>query len=50
MPRRAFNPDIAAALAGGPSADVAALRHRVTALARQFPLYEGLEDWALIGS
>lgn len=36
---------IAAALAGGPSADIPALRDRVTRLAREFPLYEGLEDW-----
>ncbi|HVQ98102.1 MAG TPA: serine hydroxymethyltransferase [Mycobacterium sp.] len=38
---------IATALAAGSKADVAALRDRVTALVRQFPLYEGLEDWAL---
>jgi glycine hydroxymethyltransferase len=44
---------IATALAGGGSAsgvDVAGLRHRVTRLAREFPLYEGLEDWSLAGS
>ncbi len=39
---------IATALAAGAGADVAALRDRVTALARQFPLYEGLEDWTLV--
>jgi glycine hydroxymethyltransferase len=39
---------IATALAAGSGADVAALRDRVTALARQFPLYEGLEDWTLV--
>ncbi|MHC9292190.1 serine hydroxymethyltransferase [Mycobacterium sp. LTG2003] len=38
---------IGAALAQGASADVAALRGRVTRLARQFPLYDGLEDWQL---
>jgi glycine hydroxymethyltransferase len=40
---------IATALAAGNSADVSGLRDRVTRLAREFPLYEGLEDWALIG-
>ncbi|OBK24150.1 serine hydroxymethyltransferase [Mycobacterium asiaticum] len=40
---------IAAALAAGPSADVSGLRDRVTRLAREFPLYEGLEDWNLVG-
>ncbi len=40
---------IATALAGGRGADLAALRDRVTRLARDFPLYEGLEDWALVG-
>lgn len=38
---------IGTALAQGASADVAALRGRVTRLARQFPLYDGLEDWQL---
>ncbi|EUA32776.1 serine hydroxymethyltransferase family protein [Mycobacterium xenopi 4042] len=41
---------IATALAAGASADVAALRQRVTRLAREFPLYEGLEDWKLVDS
>lgn len=41
---------IATALAAGASADVAALRDRVTRLARAFPLYEGLEDWKLVDS
>jgi glycine hydroxymethyltransferase len=27
---------------------VAALRERVTRLTRDFPLYEGLEDWKLV--
>jgi glycine hydroxymethyltransferase len=40
---------IAAALAAGTSADVSGLRARVTRLARDFPLYEGLEDWSLVG-
>ncbi|MFI6868520.1 serine hydroxymethyltransferase [Nocardia sp. NPDC050406] len=37
---------IAAALTGG---DVDALRARVAKLAKDFPLYEGLEDWRLLG-
>ncbi|NMN96786.1 serine hydroxymethyltransferase [Antrihabitans stalactiti] len=37
---------IASTLAGG---DVDAQRARVTALAKTFPLYEGLEDWRLLG-
>ncbi|BCO34734.1 serine hydroxymethyltransferase [Mycobacterium heckeshornense] len=41
---------IATALATGASADVPALRRRVTRLAREFPLYEGLEDWKLVDS
>ncbi|AKK05448.1 glycine/serine hydroxymethyltransferase [Corynebacterium mustelae] len=36
---------IAEALTG--KTDVATLRDRVTALAEQFPLYDGLEDWKL---
>jgi glycine hydroxymethyltransferase len=40
---------IATALAAGTSSDVSALRQRVTRLAREFPLYEGLEDWSLVG-
>jgi glycine hydroxymethyltransferase len=39
---------IGTALAAGTAADVAALRDRVTRLAREFPLYEGLEDWPLV--
>ncbi|WP_132994014.1 serine hydroxymethyltransferase [Gordonia zhaorongruii] len=39
---------IATALAAGKSADVAALRGRVSALALDFPLYEGLEQWGLM--
>ncbi|MFI7193497.1 serine hydroxymethyltransferase [Nocardia nova] len=38
---------IATALAG--KADLAALRARVSKLARDFPLYDGLEDWKLLG-
>ena len=37
---------IATTLAGG---DIEAQRARVTALAKSFPLYEGLEDWRLLG-
>ena len=40
---------IATALAQGSSADIAALGERVTRLAREFPLYEGLEEWELHG-
>ena len=39
---------IATALAAGKDADVAALRARVTKLAEDFPLYDGLEGWQLI--
>jgi glycine hydroxymethyltransferase len=42
---------IATALAAGGAAsgvDVPALRQRVTQLASDFPLYEGLEDWTLV--
>jgi glycine hydroxymethyltransferase len=39
---------IATALAAGSGLDVATLRDRVAGLARQFPLYEGLEDWQLV--
>ncbi|QKT09056.1 serine hydroxymethyltransferase [Gordonia sp. X0973] len=39
---------IATALAAGKSADVSALRGRVSALALDFPLYEGLEQWGLM--
>jgi glycine hydroxymethyltransferase len=41
---------IGTALAAGESADVPALRGRVTRLAREFPLYKGLEDWKLVDS
>jgi len=40
---------IATALAQGKSADLPALRNRVTGLACDFPLYDGLEDWELVG-
>ena len=36
-----------ALVSGGSGLDVSALRQRVTRLARDFPLYEGLEDWSL---
>ncbi|QRY63355.1 serine hydroxymethyltransferase [Gordonia sp. PDNC005] len=39
---------IGTALAAGKNADVASLRARVSALALDFPLYEGLEDWGLM--
>ncbi|BDY26428.1 serine hydroxymethyltransferase [Mycolicibacterium mageritense] len=38
---------IGTALAQGAAADVVALRGRVTRLAHEFPLYDGLEDWQL---
>lgn len=38
---------IGTALAQGPATDVAALADRVARLAREYPLYDGLEDWAL---
>jgi glycine hydroxymethyltransferase len=41
---------IANTLSRGSSADVAALRNRVTRLARDFPLYDGLENWEPHGS
>lgn len=40
---------IATVLTTGGSVDVAALRQQVTRLARDFPLYGGLEDWSLAG-
>jgi glycine hydroxymethyltransferase len=40
---------IATALAAGTAADVTELGARVTRLAREFPLYEGIEDWGLVG-
>lgn len=39
---------IGSALAAGSSADVAALRERVVRLAREFPLYDGLETWLMV--
>ncbi|MFT4397571.1 serine hydroxymethyltransferase [Gordonia lacunae] len=39
---------IAGALAAGDAADVSALRGRVSKLALDFPLYEGLEEWGLM--
>lgn len=39
---------IGTALVNGKNADIAALRARVDAVAAQYPLYEGLEDWKLV--
>jgi len=39
---------IGTALAAGKGANVEALRARVSALAAQYPLYEGLEEWTLV--
>ncbi|MFD1811360.1 serine hydroxymethyltransferase [Rhodococcus gannanensis] len=39
---------IATALANGQNTDVAALRARVSKLALDFPLYDGLENWGLL--
>ena len=39
---------IGTALAAGKGADVSALRARVSQLALDFPLYEGLEQWGLM--
>ncbi|WP_305094282.1 serine hydroxymethyltransferase [Prescottella sp. R16] len=39
---------IATALAAGTAADVPALRARVSKLAQNFPLYDGLETWGLL--
>ncbi|MBD0862040.1 serine hydroxymethyltransferase [Gordonia sp. zg691] len=39
---------IGTALAAGESADVTALRARVSKLALDFPLYDGLEEWGLM--
>ncbi len=39
---------IGTALAAGTSADVSALRARVSTLALDFPLYDGLEQWGLM--
>ncbi|MGZ8179188.1 serine hydroxymethyltransferase [Williamsia sp. SKLECPSW1] len=41
---------IATALAGGTAADVSALRGRVSRLALDFPLYDGLEDWGMLST
>ncbi|SIR78800.1 serine hydroxymethyltransferase [Williamsia sterculiae] len=41
---------VATALVAGRDADVSALRGRVSALALDFPLYEGLEDWGLLST
>ncbi|PYE14563.1 glycine hydroxymethyltransferase [Williamsia limnetica] len=41
---------IGTALAAGQSADVSALRARVSQLALDFPLYEGLEQWGLLST
>lgn len=38
---------IGTALAAGKGADVAALRQRVSKLAEQYPLYDGLEEWTI---
>lgn len=38
---------IGSTLAAGKNADVESLRARVTKLAEQYPLYEGLEEWKL---
>lgn len=40
---------IGTALVQGQQADVETLRGRVDALAQQYPLYEGLENWTLLG-
>jgi glycine hydroxymethyltransferase len=39
---------MATALAAGSGADITGLRDRVIRLAREFPLYDGLEDWSLV--
>ncbi|ORW31983.1 serine hydroxymethyltransferase [Mycobacterium paraense] len=39
---------LATASSSGKDVDVSALRQRVTRLARDFPLYEGLETWTLV--
>ncbi|GAA1896029.1 serine hydroxymethyltransferase [Williamsia serinedens] len=41
---------IATALAGGADADVSSLRGRVSRLALDFPLYEGLEEWGMLST
>ncbi|MGW0172693.1 serine hydroxymethyltransferase [Rhodococcus sp. NPDC003322] len=39
---------IATALANGQDSDITALRARVSKLALDFPLYDGLEDWGML--
>ncbi len=39
---------IGTALAAGKSADIESLRTRVSKLAADYPLYEGLEDWTIV--
>ena len=39
---------IGTALVNGKNADVAALRARVSKVAQEFPLYDGLENWGLL--
>ena len=46
---RAVADIIAEALVAGDKTDVSALNARVTALAKSKPLYDGLEDWKLLG-
>ncbi|WP_045822054.1 serine hydroxymethyltransferase [Williamsia herbipolensis] len=41
---------IGTALAAGTDADVTALRSRVSQLALDFPLYDGLEDWGMLST
>ncbi|MBT0566723.1 serine hydroxymethyltransferase [Williamsia sp. CHRR-6] len=41
---------IATALTAGQSADVATLRARVSQLALDFPLYDGLEEWGMLST
>lgn len=40
---------IASTLMAGAAADLTALRQRVRRLAEEYPLYDGLEDWKLVG-
>lgn len=40
---------IASTLMAGAAADLTALRQRVRRLAGEYPLYDGLEDWKLVG-
>ncbi|GAA2051336.1 serine hydroxymethyltransferase [Williamsia deligens] len=41
---------VATALAGGAGSDVSALRGRVSQLALDFPLYDGLEEWGMLST